>query len=199
LRPAVLFVTDPLCSWCWGTLPEIEATRRALDREVDFDLIMAGLQIGRPDGLAEYNVRQLRKLWREVRQVTGQVFSERLPDGFVYHSEVACRAVEIARHEAGGPPWVFLGRLQRAFYVDGRDINDPQVLAQLLELPLASVQSALRDRAFVDAARANFELAKSLSANALPNILIDTGEGYRLLCGGYVTAEYLVPDIRARL
>lgn len=192
MSASLLFVTDPLCSWCWGTLPEIEATRTALEGDVDFDLIMAGLQVGGVDGLAEYNKQQLKALWREVRAVTGQQFSGAIPPNFVYHSEVACRAVEIARQRSGSPPWDFFHKLQSAFYVDGLDVNRSEVLAPLLELPHAEVKTMLADSAYVEAARLNFERAKFLSANALPAVYLNG----RLVCGGYVTARQLIPDLR---
>jgi len=199
MNVTVLFITDPLCSWCWGTLPEVEGTRDALAGDVHFDLIMAGLQVGRREGLAEYNRQQLQRLWQEVHKVTGQQFSGEIPPDFIYHSEIACRAVEIARRQAGTPPWQFFHRLQRAFYVDGLDINSPDVLAGLLGLPRDEVAAMLLDSYYTMAARNNFELAKSLSANALPGVYLDTGEGNKLVCGGYVTAEQLTADLRERL
>jgi len=134
-----------------------------------------------------------------VHKVTGQQFSGEIPPDFIYHSEIACRAVEIARQHAGAPPWEFFYKLQRAFYVDGLDINSPDVLAGLLGLPREEVAAMLVEPVYTTAARSNFELAKSLSANALPSIYLDTGEGDRLVCGGYVTAEQLTADLRERL
>ena len=199
MRPKLLFVTDPLCSWCWGTLPELDSVKETLKREVDFDLIMAGLQIGTPDGLLDYDIKRLNRLWSEVANITGQSFSHIVPEGFVYHSEIACRAVEIARRKLGVPPFEFLHQLQSAFYEDGKNIQDVNVLAGLLELSKLEIVQQLQAEDIIVATRANFELAKSLSANALPNFLMDTGAGYRLLCGGYVTAEFLIPDIRTRI
>ena len=129
----ILFVTDPLCSWCWGTLPEVLACREELNSLVEFDLIMGGLQIGPREGLLSYDVKRLRRLWQEVEETTGQRFSGKIPENFVYHSEISCRAVEIARQQSGGlPPFEFFAQLQKAFYHDGMDINHPEVLAKLL-------------------------------------------------------------------
>lgn len=195
MKSSALLITDPLCSWCWGTLPEIEAARRELADTVQFDLIMAGLQVGTTEGLAEYNKQQLYRLWHEVHETTGQTFCGSIPEGFIYHSELACRAVELARHREGGPPWHFFHSLQSAFYVDGLDINRPETLADLLGMTTDEVAAALADPAWVNAARANFAVAKKLSANALPGVYLDN----RLVCGGYVTADQLVSDIRSRL
>ncbi len=199
MKTKLLFVTDPLCSWCWGTLPEVLSAREQMAQQVEFDLIMGGLQIGPPTGLVEYDKQRLRRLWQEVTNVTGRTFSGKIPEDFVYHSEVACRAVEIARNNTGGPPWDFFYQLQASFYEDGLDISQPAVLANLLQIDEVDVSSLISDSHFVDAVRRHFELAASLSASALPTILLDTGEGYKLLSGGYITAEYLVAEIEHRM
>lgn len=195
MTATALFVTDPLCSWCWATLPEVESARAALGGKVEFELIMAGLQVGGVKGLSVFNVNQLVSLWREVREVSGQTFSGKIPDDFIYHSEIACRAVEIARRHIDAQPWDFFHRLQAAFYVDGLNVNDPAVLAALLDLPQSEVAAMLKDPAYVDAARIGFERAKFLSANALPSVFLND----RLVCGGYVTAGQLIEDLRFRL
>ncbi len=195
----LLYVTDPLCAWCWGTLPELEAARRQLGDSVEFDLIMAGMKIGRDDGLAEYNKRRLTKLWREVRQVTGQVFSERLPDDFVFDSDLACRSVEIMRIAGGNAPWDFFRELQTAFFVDAKDTNNIEVLGKLMGLDRQTAEEKLADPQIAAAVAANKVLIDRLSANALPNIQIDTGDGFRLLSGGFISSEFLVPEIRQRM
>ena len=58
-KSRLLIVTDPLCSWCWGTLPEIEATRDALHDVIDFDLMMGGLQVGPADHLTDNHRERL--------------------------------------------------------------------------------------------------------------------------------------------
>ncbi|MFN3237930.1 MAG: hypothetical protein ACE37D_12835 [Pseudomonadales bacterium] len=198
-KARVLFVTDPLCSWCFGTLPEVLLSRQKLAGVVSFDLTMAGLQIGTSEGLLGYDIKRLQRLWREVTETTGQTFSGEIPPGFIYHSEMSCRAVEIARQLEGNPPFDFFSKLQTAFYQQGKDINSVKVLAPLLDLPEAELVELQHSPEIIAQTRAGFDLAKSLSANALPHFLIDTGSGYQLLCGGYVTAEYLIPDILQRL
>lgn len=198
--PRVLFVTDPLCSWCWGTLPEVLEAREQLHGEVQFDLIMGGLQVGTQEGLLGYDVKRLNRLWQEVEETTGQTFSKQIPDDFVYHSEVSCRAVEIARDlNDGNPPFEFFTRLQAAFYKDGLNINEPAVLADLLGQTESEVQAKLQEVEIIERTRNHFEQAKSLAATALPHFLIDSGSGYQLLCGGYVTAEFMIEDIRSRI
>ena len=204
LRPRVIFVTDPLCSWCWAMLPEILAVRAQLSGWAEFDLLMGGVQVGdrRPPAKAE--VAMLQDLWRRVAESTGQKFLGRLPadPDFIYHSEVACRAVEAMRIHLKQPPWEFFEQLQHAFYLEARNLNSIEELARLagpFGLEPAGLDSMLQSDQVVEKTRTAFGVAKELGALALPVVLLDTGEGPKLVSGGYVTAEFLVPDLSARL
>lgn len=202
-RPTVTFVTDPLCSWCWGMLPQIEAVRSELSERTDFDLLMAGLQIGGTAGLSEFEGARLRRLWTKVAEATGQTFSGRLPDdpAFLYHSELACRAVEAVRVKTGGPPWDYFHAIQTAFYIEARNPCSFAVLGELAEgiCSADELETAIRSSEVRDATHAGFERAKSLGAHALPTVLLDAGEGPKLVCGGFATADYLAADLSSRL
>ncbi|MCB1647697.1 MAG: DsbA family protein, partial [Pseudomonadales bacterium] len=89
-KPVLWFVTDPMCSWCWGMLPDFEQVRLHLGDSVEYELMLGGVQLGAKGQLASYNETMLFSLWREVTAVTGQQFSGRLPNtpGFRYHSEM---------------------------------------------------------------------------------------------------------------
>ena len=202
-QPTVLFVTDPLCSWCWGMLPQIDAVRAELGERAHFDLLMAGLQIGGTAGLSEFEGARLRRLWTRVATATGQTFSGRLPDdpAFLYHSELACRAVEAVREKSGDAPWDYFHAIQAAFYVDARNPCSFAVLGELAAgiCTPAELEAAIRSSAVRETTHAGFEQARALGAHALPTVLLDTGDGPKLVCGGFATAEYLAADLSSRL
>lgn len=204
MKPRVTFVTDPLCSWCWAMLPDIQQLRTEMAEWLDFDLLMAGLQVGGPEPPTPHQAGMLKDMWRHVADTTGQTFLGKLPDdpGFIYHSEVACRAIEIMRSHLQQPPWEYFHAVQQAFYLEACNITNPVELGRLAE-PFAmqadTMAELLQATTVIDATRANFEQARKLGASALPSILLDTGEGPKLVCGGWVTAEYLRPDLEARI
>jgi len=203
MRSRVIFVTDPICSWCWGMLPEILATRDRLAARMEFDLMMAGLQIGSKRPMATWEIHHLKKIWREVEQTTGQPFCGRLPDDdqFIYHSETPCRAVEVMRDFQDEPPWDFFYHLQSAFYRRARNLNDVGELIDIAApfgISRDEFVDALGSRPVIAATRHAFQRANELAANALPMVLLDTGEGPRLVCGGYATASYLTGELKRR-
>jgi putative protein-disulfide isomerase len=185
-------------------LPDMEQLRVDMAEWLDFDLMMAGLQVGGPEPPNPYQAQQLKDMWHQVADTTGQTFSGELPDdpAFIYHSEVACRAIEVMRNHRQQPPWEYFHAVQSAFYLEACNINDPAELARLarpFDIKSDAMQEQLNSESIIQATRAHFERAKKVGANALPSILLDTGEGPKLVCGGWVTAEYLRPDLEARI
>ncbi len=165
---------------------------------------MAGRQVGGPEPPNPYQAQQLKDMLRQVADTTGQTFSGELPDdpAFIYHSEVACRAVEIMRRHLQQPPWEYFHAVQAAFYLEACNINAAAELIRLAEpfnMKSDVMTELLTSEAVIEATRAKFERARKLGANALPSILLDTGEGPKLVCGGWVTAEYLRRYLEARI
>jgi len=204
MKPIVTFVTDPLCSWCWAMLPDMEKLRVDMADWLDFDLMMAGLQVGSPEPPTAQQIQQLKSIWLDVANTTGQIFSGVLPDDplFVYHSEMACRAVQIMRTHLHQPPWDYFRAIQQAFYLDACNINDPIELSRLAEpfgMQGNKLAELLESDTVIEATRSEFSRAKQLGAIALPSILIDFGAGPKLVCGGWVSAEFLRPDLEARM
>lgn len=204
LQGELLFVTDPICSWCWATLPELEQLMQAFDQRLSFILKCAGLQVGSQKPLTELHTRQLVELWQQVAETTGQKFAFELPadTAFIYHSELACRALQIARMHLGEEPWALFHDMQEAFYVHCRNLGDPDVLYELVAstgVSEADFHHAMTDEMVVQLTRDEFDWCEALGSQALPSIWLDLGDGPKLVCGGYATADYLIPEIRARL
>ena len=197
-------MTDPICSWCWGTLPAIFELMALYKERLDFKLKCAGLQVGARKSLSQAHIESLLKLWREVAEVTGQKFSFSLPEAanFVYHSELACRAVQLARQTLDAEPWQIFHDMQQAFYVESRNLSDLQVLHELISatgISESDFMAAITGNEIVDITRDEFEWCEKIGISALPTVFLDLGEGARLVAGGYATAASLSHEISARL
>lgn len=127
----LIYVGDPMCSWCWGFAPEIES----LATEHRVEVIVGGLRPGpsaQPleDRMADF----LRHHWVEIAERTGQPFSIdflKRRDGWIYDTEPAAIAVTQLRHEREELTLDYFTTIQRAFYGEGRDVTDFDVLTDL--------------------------------------------------------------------
>ena len=141
------------------------------------------------------------RIWRDVQETTGQTFGFRLPDVFVYNSTAACVAVEAVRRLTGKAPFGYLHRLQQLFFVEGRDINERDLLAGIacdFGCDRSAFVALLEDPAVADHIREEFAGARLYGTNALPNVLWEGSGGRELLAGGYADADMLVELVRAK-
>jgi putative protein-disulfide isomerase len=199
----VIFVTDPMCSWCWGMAEEIERARAALAEELRFDLVVGGINVGSRRGVSELARARLALVWHEVALVTGAAFGSGLPGGeFVYDSTPACLAVETVRAMTGEAPFEFVRYLQRRFFVDGADVTAWPVLAEAvadLGIDVRVFGRLWQTPDIRDRVAAGFLVAKSYGTAAMPSVLLDESGTRRLVVGGYVDALTLVETLRGLL
>lgn len=199
----VRFVTDPMCSWCWGMAPCIETTIERLSDRVTFDLAVGGINVDSTKPVGRYGRERLDKLWTEVTTVTGQVFSHDLAKGTVYNSMLPCLAVEAMRDVQDRPPFGFTHRLQQRFFVEAINVNNLEVLLATSEefgVDRLVVRARMDTPGVRERTRWGFENARRYGTNALPSVLVsDDGIEFRLFAGGFVSADQLTDDLEAWL
>ena len=134
----LIYVADPMCSWCYGFGPELDALLDVLP-DARLDIVLGGLRAGNTEPLDAARKAAILTHWQHVEQASGLPFARSGMErpGFIYDTEPACRAVVAARLLGTDLdlPWrialdVFHA-IQHAFYAEGRDVTDLQVLAQI--------------------------------------------------------------------
>jgi putative protein-disulfide isomerase len=202
VRPRILVVTDPMCSWCWGMSGEVELAAARLVGSVDFDLLLGGVNTHASQPIGQFGRNHLMEIWRDVQATTGQAFGFRLPDVLIYNSTGPCLAVEAVRDCVGAPPFGYLHRLQQQFFVEGLDVGMHALQrSTAVEFGIAAdmfderVESA-RVRGLVEF---QFTTSRSFGTNALPALLWEQGGERSLLAGGYADAEMICELARQHL
>ena len=194
----LLYVMDPMCSWCWGFAPVVEAlAEQAAVDGVPLQIVTGGL---RRDQLAINAAARVRYLgyWQAVNASTGQLFDfERgLPEGLVYDTEPACRALVTARQLDAASAWTLLKLIQQAFYTEGADVTQASVLVQLAEragIPRIEFAEAFDSQAMQEATAADFTWVQDLGIAGFPTLLAERDGQLALLTNGYQPLEVLAP------
>ena len=74
-RAQVSYIGDPMCSWCWGMSPVIEALAvHCAEQGLGFRLVMGGLRAGGGDAWNAGFRGFLRQEWTHIAAQTGQPF-----------------------------------------------------------------------------------------------------------------------------
>ena len=191
MQKELIFVLDPMCSWCWGFAPVIEALLKTKSDRFQFSLVVGGLRTRGEMLWDERSKAYLKGHWKEVSQRTGQPFSYSLfeKEQFEYDTYPACKAVVTVRELFGMQnAFEYLHRIQEAFYDKGQDITDVDVLIeQLNDLGLDSESF----KTFYESQRAerlmehDFAKARSMGANAFPTVVMIDEEGHMVSQKGY--------------
>jgi putative protein-disulfide isomerase len=198
--PILWYFADPMCSWCWGFSPVIEAVREAYHDRLKIALVLGGLRPGAITPMTAAARDDILHHWHQVHERTGQPFQfdGALPEGFIYDTEPASRAVVTVGGLDPSKIFAMFKAIQSAFYAAGRDVTQTAVLAEL------AAGLGLDDAAFLqafdsDAARArtqaHFTQARKAGARGFPTLILQRGEQIDRIADGCLPLE----TVRAEL
>lgn len=199
----LIYVGDPMCSWCWGFAPVVES----LDGRFDFPLsvVAGGLRPGPSAEVLDDRLRQfLLHHWYEVEERSGQPFNPAGLDrsDWRYDTLVPDTAVVTMRTISPADTMPFFARLQRAFYAEAIDITDPAVYPTLLgefDVDPDEFVAALASEELLKATWADFSLAQRLGATGFPSLYLREDETVYAVTQGYQPFEPLEAGIRGFL
>lgn len=187
------YLFDPMCGWCYGASPTLEALKERGGYRVD--LVPTGLFAD--EGAFAMNDAFAAHAWdadQRIARLSGQPFSE------TYHRNVlgsrkarvdsgpATLALTAVRLTAPERELEALAAIQRSRYVDGRDNGDPAVIADVLEaltLKDAALRFSAPDAILLSANRARIESGRAAmrhcGARGVPTLLAAQGQNRRLV------------------
>jgi putative protein-disulfide isomerase len=190
----LIYVGDPMCSWCWGFAPEIEA----LAAELPVEVVVGGLRPGpMAQPLTESMADALRHHWVQIQERTGQPFDmsglERGED-WVYDTEPAARAVTQMRELNEEATLGYFTRVQKAFYAEGADVTDADVLTDLategvFDVDAEAFRSGLESEESKRRAWDDFTRARNWGISGFPTLIGKLSDGrLALLARGWAPA-----------
>lgn len=127
------YFTDPMCSWCYGFSPVIRKLIASYP-EMDLEIISGGFSPGSKQKITEEYKDFLEYHWRNVNLRSGQPFDHSMKfatETFVYDTEPSSRALMVIKRLLPDHDFEFLSLMQTSFYVEGKDITNESVLAEL--------------------------------------------------------------------
>lgn len=201
--PHLVYFADPMCSWCWGFAPVIEAIEQTFGDELPIRLVMGGLRPSTEEPMTDARKAEIRTHWEHVGEASGQPFDyaffER--DGFVYDTEPACRAVVVLRRQGMAAALAGLRRIHTAFYAENRDVTRADVLTALaaeLGQPAEAFSGALDSEDARQETRQDFALTHSTGVGGFPTLIAGSGQGnqYALVTQGFQKADRILPALQ---
>lgn len=191
MKNHILYFADPMCSWCWGFAPVIQSVQQTYSQQFPIHIFLGGLGRDTHEPLDANGKKSIREHWEHVHQQTNQPFNfeffER--DGFIYNTELACRAVVTARRLYPDRALDFLFHLHHAFYKQLRDVTDPLTLFDLAEefgFDSTAFKTDYNSSEARQETETDFEATKGMGVRGYPTLCIGNPEnGYSVMTVGY--------------
>ncbi|GGC79844.1 DsbA family protein [Undibacterium terreum] len=207
----LLYIADPMCSWCYGFGPELDAFLAAVP-DVAMDIITGGLRAYNTEVMDEEKKATILGHWQHVAEASGLPFSNAgmSQPGFIYDTEPACRAVVAARTVADElSPRAKLAvfrAIQHAFYAEGKDVTKDDVLSEVCVNSLNAVDGGGYDiHSFMETmtahataaeTREEFEQTQRWGIRGFPALLVVHEGALHMLASGYTKTANLLASLQ---
>ncbi|MBL7009356.1 MAG: DsbA family protein [Planctomycetes bacterium] len=190
----LLYVVDPMCSWCYGFAPVLAELEAELAPDVTVGLVMGGLAPDDDEPMDPATRRYVQRAWREVAARCGVRFDHRFwsrcrPRRSTYP---ACRAVLVA--DGHGLAREMLQAIQRAYYQEARNPSDSSTLAELareIGVDPGAFLAALGSPETQRRLEVDLALRRRLGADSFPSLAIEDDRPSRLISRGWIDAGAL--------
>ncbi len=203
-KPHLVYFADPMCSWCWGFSPVIEAIAERFAPSLPIRLILGGLRPGTTDPMDEASRASVREHWEHVHAASGQPFDMGFfaRTRFVYDTEPACRTVVVLRRRGMADALAALRRIHAAFYAENRDVTDRDTLTEIaaeLGVDPAEFRDEFDSEAATRETWADFAITQRAGINGFPTLIAGGGgdAGYAMVTHGFQPAERVVPALES--
>jgi putative protein-disulfide isomerase len=198
-RDTLIYIGDPMCSWCYGFGPELDKIKAAFPN-TPLEMVMGGLRAGGTETMMELK-DFLHDHWMEVQQATGQQFNFSILDKkeLHYDTEPACRAVMIAGQLDPQSKYSFFKAAQESFYFYNNMPGDEETyihIAHTLGFDVEAFGTMYRSKESKAAIYNEFELSQKMGVTGFPSLVAKIDGKLYLVTNGYQKADKLITLLR---
>jgi len=193
-KPTLWYFADPMCSWCWGFSPVISEVKKNYLDKINIALVMGGLQTEELSPLSDSSREEVFHHWHQVEKMTGQDFSyeNALAEGFIYNTEVACRAVITVGLIKPSEIFTYFTAVQRAFYTQNQDVTQLECLQQLAVdcgIDADDFKSHFEDEKTKNSIEKSFQFTKKAGVQGFPTLILNIQNDLHMITRGYMAYD----------
>lgn len=205
--PSLIYIADPMCSWCYGFGPELAALLEGLPG-LPVEVVVGGLRPYNKETMDDKLKTTLLEHWHKVAERTGLPFDYNglARENFIYDTEPACRAVVAARMLAPASQLYVFHEIQRAFYSEGKDVTQGKVLASVCAEAMTESGYPMDEAAFfttweskeaISATNEDFLQAHRWGIGGFPTLVLERDGQLDMVTSGYMAMPTLIETLQA--
>ena len=178
----LIYVHDPMCSWCWGFAPTLARLREQLPEDLVFERLLGGLAPDSDQPMPEAMQLRLQHTWRRIQErIPGTRFNFAFWEVCQPRRSTwpACRAVIVARQLDPMLEATMIGAIQHAYYLEARNPSDIDTLASLaagLGLDADDFSGRLEAPETHERLAREIRESRRIGANGFPSLRLKLGD-----------------------
>lgn len=197
----LIYIGDPMCSWCYGFAPELDKILAAFPN-VPLEIVVGGLRVNGDESMMELH-DFLTDHWREVHDASGQDFNYAILKQSIvlYNTEPACRAVYVMGQMAPEKKYTYFKLVQRGFYYHNYLPHDAENYAKLAAecgVDYEQFLNKFESRQAKVEVFSDFDLAQKLGATGFPTLIAQIDGKLYLVTQGYQKAEKIIALLKSK-
>ncbi len=201
----LIYVHDPMCSWCWGFNPNFANLCAQLPAQITVTRLLGGLA---PDSDQPMPIELQEKLQETWRRIQARIPGTRFNFDFWRlcsprrSTWPACRAVIAARSLEPDLETRMILAIQQAYYLQARNPSDAATLVSLagsLGLDTRAFADQLDAPATQTALEREIDQARRMGADSFPSLRLQIGQAVWPIPVDYTQAGPMLDTIRSVL
>lgn len=188
----LIYVYDPMCSWCWGYRETWLKLQAALGDKLAIDYKVGGLAPDSDEPMPIDMQQFLQQTWLRIEQQLSTPFNHEFwhtakPRRSTYP---ACRAVIVARQHEKEQEMLYA--IQKAYYLNAQnpsDISTLVLLAEQIGLEKSTFIKEIESENIHSLLMAEINQARSLPIQGFPSLVIENKGNYHAIPVNYLDWE----------
>ena len=203
MQDTLIYVHDPMCSWCWGFEPTRQKIFAAVGGQMQIRRMVGGLAPDSDVPMPEAMRSMLQQTWQRIEQmIPGTEFNFEFwqkcsPRRSTYPAN---RAVIAAREQGDEFDSRMTARIQRAYYLEAKNPSDETTLIELAtdigldaDLFAASLVAESTQHELI----AEIQATREMGIDSFPSLAVHKTDGLRHIGLNYTDPEGMIREIEA--
>lgn len=200
-HPALVYIMDPMCSWCWAFKPVLAEIRRTFP-ELGYYTLAGGLAPDSDEPMPGAQQEQIAATWKRIEAKVGTAFNHDFwrvcqPRRSTYP---ACRALLLARKV--NKEDAMITAIQEAYYLKAKNPSDIDTLADCAEsigMNPGAFMQAIVGPEINEALEQELAFTHHLGARSFPTLVLKAADKWFEIALDYNDASVMISQIRQRL
>lgn len=187
MPPVLIYIYDAWCGWCYGFSPVLQKINEEFKHQLNIEVLSGGMILPEKPVHVSVMSNYILENYTQVESMSGVSFGEdylwhmrhpELSDWFP-SSEKAAMALLVFREYQPEHQVSFIADLQRALFVEGRDLTDDEAYKHLIHqyaLDETIFYEKIHSKEYKEKAQEEFALCRQLQATGFPQLMLQISE-----------------------